>query len=255
MGTRIPVLAVGFPAVEIRSLALALGLPGVEMPFQALATGLPALAMTFPAAELGLPVMEIAFPLVGLRLSAVEMALLGLETGFLSVEMPFPVAPVRGKAKSGRVGNRGLTAGLEQEPRGSRKRHYHYIFATNAFFVCRQPSLFLILYENSVMPWRSPELLSDAQVARIQRRLQEELGLTSAQFLARFKEALREDTGVVQSHAAAKMRLDRVFYRRMRRRTSDTTKLALARALDWTLLELEKAIAEKNNGSRKRRKQ
>jgi len=105
-----------------------------------------------------------------------------------------------------------------------------------------------------VMRWSTPELLSDAQVARLQRRLQKELGLTSAQFLARFKQALREDTGFVQSHAAAKMRLDRVFYPRMRTRTSDTTKLALARALDWTLLQLENAIAGKNNGSRKRRK-
>jgi hypothetical protein len=92
------------------------------------------------------------------------------------------------------------------------------------------------------MRWGTPELLSDAQVARIQRR-QKELGLTSAQFLERFKEALKEVTGGVQSHSAAKMRLDRIFYPRMRRRTSEITKLALARALGWTLLELEEAIA------------
>jgi hypothetical protein len=36
--------------------------------------------------------------------------------------------------------------------------------------------------------------------------------------------------------------------------TSETTKLALARALGWTLLELEKAIVEKNNGRRKGRR-
>jgi hypothetical protein len=97
------------------------------------------------------------------------------------------------------------------------------------------------------MRWGTPELLSDAQVARIQRR-QKEIGLTSAQFLGRFKEALKEETGVVQSHSAVKMRLDRIFYSRMRRPMSETTKLALARTLEWTLLELEKAIMDKNSG-------
>jgi hypothetical protein len=92
------------------------------------------------------------------------------------------------------------------------------------------------------MRWGAPELLSDAQVARIQRR-QKELGLTSDQFLERFKEALKEGTGVVQSHSAVKMRLDRIFYSRMRRPTSETTKLALAHTLGWTLLEFEEAIA------------
>ena len=102
------------------------------------------------------------------------------------------------------------------------------------------------------MRWRSPELLSDTQVARIQRR-QQELGLTNAQLLERFKQALKEDSGVVQSHGAAKMRLDRIFYSRMRLPTTETTKVALARALDWTLLELGKAIASKNGADRKQR--
>lgn len=53
-------------------------------------------------------------------------------------------------------------------------------------------------------------------------------------------------TGVVQSHSAVKMRLDRVFYSRMRRPLSETTKLALARTLGWTLLEFEEAIAGRN---------
>lgn len=106
------------------------------------------------------------------------------------------------------------------------------------------------------MRWSAPEpkLLSDAQVARIQRR-QKKLGLTSAQLLGRFKEALKEDKEVVQSHAAAKMRLDRVFYSRMRRRISDTTKVALARALEWTVLEFDEAIAGENGDRpRKRRR-
>jgi len=51
---------------------------------------------------------------------------------------------------------------------------------------------------------------------------------------------------VVQSHSAVKMRLDRVFYSRMRRPLSDTTKLALAQTLGWTLLEFEDAIAAEN---------
>jgi hypothetical protein len=70
--------------------------------------------------------------------------------------------------------------------------------------------------------------------------------------VARFK-ASRLQGHVVQSHSDVKMRLDRVFYSRMRRPTTETTKVALARALEWTLLELEKAIAEKNNGRRNRR--
>ncbi len=95
------------------------------------------------------------------------------------------------------------------------------------------------------MRWGTPELLSDAQVARIQRR-QKELGLTSDQFLERLKQALKEGAGVVQSHSAVKMRLDRIFYSRMRRPLSETTKFALAHTLGWTLLEFEKAIAGKN---------
>ena len=94
------------------------------------------------------------------------------------------------------------------------------------------------------MRWGTPELLSNVQVARIQRR-QKELGLTSDQFLERFKDALKENTGVVQSHSAVKMRLDRIFYSRMRRPLSETTKLALAHTLGWTLLEFEEAITGK----------
>jgi hypothetical protein len=103
------------------------------------------------------------------------------------------------------------------------------------------------------MRWSTPELLSDAQVARIQRR-KKECGLTSDQFLGRFKEALKEITGVVQSHSAVKMRLDRVFYSRMRRPLSDTTKLALAHTLGWTLLEFDEAIAGENGDRRTERR-
>lgn len=103
------------------------------------------------------------------------------------------------------------------------------------------------------MRWGTPELLSDAQVARIKDR-QKELGLTTEQFFQRFKEALKELTGAVQSDSAVKMRLDRIFYSRMRCPMSETTKLALARTLDWTLLGFEKAIAEKRN-MRRRSKQ
>jgi hypothetical protein len=60
----------------------------------------------------------------------------------------------------------------------------------------------------------------------------------------RFKDALKEVTGLVQSNSAVKMRLDRVFYSRMRRPVSDTTTLALAYTLGWTMLEFEDAIAQ-----------
>src|SRR6476469_1226913 len=104
-----------------------------------------------------------------------------------------------------------------------------------------------------LMRWSAPELLSDAQVARIQRR-KKECGLTSDQFLERFKEALKEVTGVVQSNSAVKMRLDRVFYSRMRRPLSETTKLALAQTLGWTLVEFEDAIAGENGARRRERR-
>jgi hypothetical protein len=103
------------------------------------------------------------------------------------------------------------------------------------------------------MRWGTPELLSDAQVARIKDR-QKELGLTSEQFFQRFKDALKELKGAVHSDSAVKMRLDRIFYSRMRCPTSEATKLALARTLDWTLLGFEKAIDEKGK-MRQRRKQ
>jgi hypothetical protein len=48
------------------------------------------------------------------------------------------------------------------------------------------------------------------------------------------------------------MRVDRVFYPRMRCPISETTKVALAQALEWTLLEFEKAIGMEN-GARKMR--
>jgi hypothetical protein len=101
------------------------------------------------------------------------------------------------------------------------------------------------------MRWGTPELLSDLQVERIKDR-QKELGLTSKEFFDRFKSALTELNGPVQSDAAVKMRLDRVFYKKMRRPTTETTKLALARALDLTLVGFEETIAMEN-GARKTR--
>ena|ERR1051325_1226915 len=101
------------------------------------------------------------------------------------------------------------------------------------------------------MRWGAPELLSDLQVERIKDR-QKELGLTSEEFFNRFKNALTDLTGPVQSDSAVKMRLDRVFYSRMRRPLSEKTKLALARALDLTLLGFEEMIGVEN-GARKTR--
>lgn len=91
------------------------------------------------------------------------------------------------------------------------------------------------------MRWSTPELLSHVQVQRIKDR-QKQLGLTSAQFFDRFKEALSELAGPMQSDAAVKMRLDRVFYSRMRTPLSENTKIALARALDLSLPEFEQTL-------------
>jgi hypothetical protein len=101
------------------------------------------------------------------------------------------------------------------------------------------------------MRWGTPELLSDAQVDRIKDR-QKELALTNEQLMERFKAALKASPKGIHSDKAAQMRLDRIFYSRMRCPISETTKLALARALDWTLLDFQNAIAMEN-GARKMR--
>lgn len=83
-------------------------------------------------------------------------------------------------------------------------------------------------------------MLSNPQVARIHRR-RKALGLTMPDLLARFADALRR-AGSVHTTAAAKMRLDRVLNPRMRKPVSEETKRALARALEWTLEELEQSV-------------
>ncbi len=82
--------------------------------------------------------------------------------------------------------------------------------------------------------------LSNEQVRRIERRRQE-LGLTRAGFLYKFEEALRA-LGCVHTIEAAKMRLDRVLNPRMRRPTTDDTKMALAAALGWNVAQFDSAI-------------
>jgi len=58
--------------------------------------------------------------------------------------------------------------------------------------------------------------------------------------LQKFEDALQRE-GCVHSLGSAKMRLDRVLNPRLRRRVSETTLMALAHALSWTLLDLEAA--------------
>ena len=89
--------------------------------------------------------------------------------------------------------------------------------------------------------------LSDAQVARLETRRQA-LGLTREKLLEKFDHGLKGTGYVYDGIAAAKMRLDRVFNRRMRRPISESTKTALAHALDWTIPQLEKAIRVKSDG-------
>jgi hypothetical protein len=95
------------------------------------------------------------------------------------------------------------------------------------------------------------ESLSDLQVAQLERR-RIGLSLTRPMLLERFAQALKE-AGCVHTAAAAKMRLDRIFNPRMRRPVSESTKAALATALEWNLRQLETALAPRpgqpHNGS------
>lgn len=84
--------------------------------------------------------------------------------------------------------------------------------------------------------------LNDAQIKRLELR-RKILGLTRADLLHRFEEALRRQ-GCVHTLGAARMPLDRVFNPRLRRPTSEATLVALASALEWTLLELESELVE-----------
>jgi hypothetical protein len=88
------------------------------------------------------------------------------------------------------------------------------------------------------------ELLSDAQVARLEKR-RKELNLTRDELLQRFDRALRATGCVYDDVGAAKMRLDRVFNSRMRKPISERTKAALAHALDLTLVQFEQTISGK----------
>ena len=81
-------------------------------------------------------------------------------------------------------------------------------------------------------------MLSDAEVARLEAR-GKWLGLSRRMLLERFAAALKRD-GIAPTPNSVKMRLDRVLNPRMRRPTSDETLLALATALDWSVLELRR---------------
>ena len=84
------------------------------------------------------------------------------------------------------------------------------------------------------------EKITPKQVAQLIAR-QKDLGLTRLQLIDRFAAALK-DCGAVHSPSAAKMRFDRVFNPRMRRPMSDSTKCALARALNWSINDFEKVL-------------
>lgn len=97
----------------------------------------------------------------------------------------------------------------------------------------------------------SCQRLSDAQVAQLEAH-RKTLGLTQRALLQKFEEALNKD-GCIHTPAAGKMRLDRVFNRRMRRPMSEDTKSALAAALDWSVPQLESAIGPGSGDMRRSR--
>lgn len=84
------------------------------------------------------------------------------------------------------------------------------------------------------------QMLSDAQVAQLETR-RKMLGLSRSALLLKFEAALQRE-GCVHALSSAKMRLDRVLNPHLRRPASETTLLALATALDWTLPQLEEEM-------------
>ena len=85
-------------------------------------------------------------------------------------------------------------------------------------------------------------MLSDAQVALLEAR-RKALDLSIPRFRERFDEALRRD-GIHLADNSVRMRLDRVLNPRLRCPTTEQTLLALARALDWSILVLEAKLEE-----------
>ena len=93
--------------------------------------------------------------------------------------------------------------------------------------------------------------LSDAHVAELDAR-RRALNLSPEQLLDGVAQALRS-AGYNHSESAVKKRLDRVFNPRMRRPISESTKSALAHALEWTIPQLEGAIRVSSDEVRKKR--
>jgi hypothetical protein len=79
--------------------------------------------------------------------------------------------------------------------------------------------------------------LSDTHVARLEAH-RKALGLTRRALLQKFEEALKKN-GCIHTKAAAKMRLDRILNRRMRRPMSEETKASLAAAFECSIPQLE----------------
>jgi len=85
--------------------------------------------------------------------------------------------------------------------------------------------------------------LSDAQVARLDTH-RKTLGLTRRALLQKFEEALKKN-GCIHTEAAAKMRLDRILNRRMRRPMSEETQASLAAAFECSVPQLEAVMGER----------
>ena len=84
-------------------------------------------------------------------------------------------------------------------------------------------------------------MLTDGQVAILEAQ-RKALGLSQRAFRAKGVGPTLKNEGCVHSDNSVKMRIDRVINARMRCPTSEETLLAIATALEWTLLELEAAL-------------
>jgi hypothetical protein len=92
--------------------------------------------------------------------------------------------------------------------------------------------------------------LSDVQITQLEER-RRILGLTQAALREKFDCALKA-TGCVLNDGALKARFNRVFNRRMRRPITEENKIALARALDWTVSQFDDEMRNKRGGAEPR---
>ena len=162
----------------------------------------------------------------------------------------------RPDARGNRLGECGMTGSVgawagEISPDWSRKREergsYKLLQITtktfSSFSSVRRGCLSIcsfVPHRPRKMRHSHSRLLTDGQVAILEAR-RKALGLSPRSFRERVAAALKKE-GCVHTDNSVKMRIDRVINARMRRPTSEETLLAIATALESTLLELEAAL-------------